>query len=139
MKIVVVDKSQLFFDRLVEILDDPLSVFQFRFMDEMSTLLQSIETPDVIIIDSQMLIGSGLGLIQSIKEKFNRSTIILLVHFDFLTSREKLHLAGIDYIVNKSLEFQMIPMILKELSKHEIYQTNSNSDSIRKLIDGSQL
>jgi two-component system response regulator DesR len=74
-------------------------------------------TPDVAILDIQLPDGSGLEMARWIKEKHPMTRILILSNNSDVCHRAFSKIAGADYFLDKSMEFEMLGNILNEINK----------------------
>ncbi len=71
--------------------------------------------PDLVILDLQMLGGTGVGVLQTVKKEQPAPVVIMVTNFP--EYREKCLRAGADYFFDKSTEFHRIPLVVGSLLK----------------------
>jgi DNA-binding NarL/FixJ family response regulator len=117
MRVFLVDDSLLIRQRLARML---LSVKGVQVVGEAlqareatSSILQI--KPDLVVLDVQLLSGTGMEVLQSIK-KVQPAPIVIIVT-NFPEYRKKYLEAGADFFFDKSTEFHNIPLVLGRLIK----------------------
>jgi len=83
--------------------------------DEAKAILAIVE-PDVIILDIQMPGKSGLDLLTEIKLKHIQSRVIIFSNYSDAYYRNLCNHLGANYFLDKSSEFEKIPLILEYYS-----------------------
>lgn len=74
-------------------------------------------TPDVAILDIQLPDGSGLEMARWIKEKHPMTRILILSNNSDVCHRAFSKIAGADYFLDKSMEFEKLGVVLNEINK----------------------
>ena len=74
--------------------------------------------PDAVILDLQMPGGSGLDVLRAIRIDHPHLRVLICTNFDYPQYREKCMSGGADYFLDKSAEFEKIPVILRQLVKN---------------------
>ena len=117
MRVFLVDDSLLIRQRLARML---LSVKGVQVVGEAlqareatSSILQI--KPDLVVLDVQLLSGTGMEVLRSIK-KVQPAPIVIIVT-NFPEYRKKYLEAGADFFFDKSTEFHNIPLVLGRLIK----------------------
>ncbi len=78
-----------------------------------ATAILGIMVPDVVILDIQMPGKSGLELLTEIKLKHLVSKVIIFSNYSDAYYRNLCNHLGANYFLDKSSEFEKIPMILE--------------------------
>lgn len=120
MKVIIADDSSLFVERLSDLLRDvPGVVLAGRAADvpEAVHCIQKV-APDAIILDLQMPGGSGLDVLRAIRTDHPHLRVLICTNYDYPQYREECFSAGADYFLDKSAEFEKIPVILRQLVKN---------------------
>lgn len=73
--------------------------------------------PQVLIIDIQLVDGSGLGVLQFIKRRFPLTKVIMLCDCISAVYRERCASQGADYFFDKVTEFGRVQEILSGLAR----------------------
>jgi len=71
--------------------------------------------PDVVILDVRMPGGSGIDVLQTIKQDRTGPMVIILTNYPYPGYRQKCLEAGADFFLDKSTEFDQIPTLLERL------------------------
>ncbi|MCF8356445.1 MAG: response regulator [Melioribacteraceae bacterium] len=117
MKILIADDSTMLRDRVKEL------ILSLDFVDKIYEVDNSLEARkilnknivEVAIIDVRMPGGSGIELIQYLKEKKTPPKIIIFTNYPYQQYKEKALEKGADYFLSKSDEFDKLAAILKEI------------------------
>lgn len=83
--------------------------------EEALTVIQDCN-PEIVIFDFQILGSRGLAFIHQIKSMTAPPIIIVLTNLCGTEFRSACSQAGADYFLDKSLEFEKVPEIVKALS-----------------------
>jgi DNA-binding NarL/FixJ family response regulator len=69
--------------------------------------------PDVVILDILMPGGSGIKVLQNIKQAGAGPMVIILTNYPYPVFRQKCLQAGADFFLDKSTEFDQIPELFE--------------------------
>lgn len=117
MKIVIADDSQMVVERLADLLRDVPGVELVGKAGDASDALRCIQRlkPDMVILDLQMPGGSGLDVLRAIRPERPELFVIIFTNYTYPQYREECLAAGANYFLDKSAEFEKIPVILSAL------------------------
>jgi DNA-binding NarL/FixJ family response regulator len=73
--------------------------------------------PDVVILDIRMPGGSGIEVLRSLKKMTPAPAVIMLTNFAYEQYRKKCEAAGADFFLDKSTEFDQIPLVLEQVRR----------------------
>jgi DNA-binding NarL/FixJ family response regulator len=73
-------------------------------------------SPDAVILDLVMPGGSGLQVLQHIKQRRPACVVIVLTNYATPPFRERCRQLGADFFFSKSAEFEQVLKVLEELS-----------------------
>ncbi len=112
MKVFLVDDSILIRQRLSRMLSNVPGVQvvgeSLEPRDAATSILQA--KPDVVILDIQLLGGTGMEVLQIVKKTTPSPVVIMVTNYpEFRTRYLK---AGADFFFDKSTEFHRIPLLL---------------------------
>ena len=122
MKVLLsVDDSRGVLDRLYKLIGkitgvEPL-IAQKR-VEKISELLQSL-CPDVLVMDLYLLDGTAIDVMNDLAFSKCKPVLIILTEKPYEDIETRLKVAGADFVLNKSLEFELIVKILSQLSEEE--------------------
>ena len=125
MKVFLVDDSLLIRQRLARMLLRVAGVqivgeaFQPR---DAASEIQRLK-PDLVVLDVQLLNGTGMEVLQTIKKM--EPTPVVIVVTNYPEYRNKYLAAGADYFFDKSTEFHRIPLVLGKLTKDGTSQSSA--------------
>jgi DNA-binding NarL/FixJ family response regulator len=79
--------------------------------------LQSVDTfkPDLVIVDLHMP-GNGLTLVETIGQRKERPTILVLTNYPYVQYRNRCLAAGAEYFFDKATEFDAVVRVLADLA-----------------------
>jgi two-component system, NarL family, nitrate/nitrite response regulator NarL len=117
LKLVIVDDSELLRLRLKNLI---ASVNNLELIAEASNSLDALQIikrkkPDILLLDIRMPGINGLEVLAEIR-KFNKEMKVLIIT-NYSNDQYKMAAFkfGADYFLDKSTEFQQIPIILKNI------------------------
>jgi DNA-binding NarL/FixJ family response regulator len=119
MKVMIADDSSLFVERLSDLLKDVPGVVLAGKAADVPEAVRRIQelTPDAVILDLQMPGGTGLDVLRAIRTDHPHLCVLICTNYDYPQYREECLSAGADYFLDKSAEFERIPLILRQLVK----------------------
>lgn len=134
MKVFLTEKSEPILQRLVTLLSQ-INGIEITGIDEQAiSAIESIRSnkPDVVLLDMNMLGGTGKDVLINIKNLKPAPKIILMIDQPFEGYRKNLKKIGVDYVFNKSLEFEnIVPTLIKlmkQFSKKGPLSQNENKE-----------
>jgi two-component system, OmpR family, response regulator len=117
LRVVIVEDSNAIRMRLVALVEE---LGNTEVVGEASTEIDAIrvcteKAPDVIILDMQLLHGSGLGMMKAMQFHcaISKPMIIVLTNFPSPSVRRAAISLGADHFLDKSLEFNKLPALLR--------------------------
>jgi DNA-binding NarL/FixJ family response regulator len=119
MKVFIADDSQILRERLIELLSELPGIEIMGFAHDVPEALTAIKTlkPDVVILDIRMPGGSGIDVLQDIKNKEKTPITIVLTNYPYPQYRKKCMDLGADYFFDKSAEFEKVTKVFKQLAE----------------------
>ena len=75
--------------------------------------------PDVVILDLRMPDGTGLDVLERIRNERPTPKVIVLTNYPFVQYRKKCLEAGASFFFDKSTEFHKIPRAIEQFSTDE--------------------
>jgi DNA-binding NarL/FixJ family response regulator len=119
MRVFIADDSKVFVERLADLLGEVPGVELVGRADDVPGAIHSIlkSNPDAIILDLQMPGGSGLEVLRSIRQSHSSLLVLVCTNYPYPQYREECLVAGANYFLDKSAEFEKIPDILRDLIK----------------------
>jgi DNA-binding NarL/FixJ family response regulator len=119
MRVFIADDSKVFVERLADLLGEVPGVELVGRADDVPGAIHSVlkTNPDAIILDLQMPGGSGLEVLRTIRQSHSSLWVLVCTNFPYPQYREECLVAGANYFLDKSAEFEKIPDILRDLIK----------------------
>ncbi len=116
LRIAIIEDSINIRKRLVELVEE---MGDMEVVGEASTETGAIDvcrqtSPDAIILDMQLEVGNGLGVMRAMQyySAENKPTIIVLTNFPSPSVERAAISLGADIFLDKSLEFHKLPSLL---------------------------
>ena len=121
MKVFIVDDSRIVVERLADLLEEvPGAELVGHAGDVQGAVLGVLETkPDALILDLQLLGGSGLDVLRAVRRDAPRLLVVMCTNYPYSEYREECLGAGANFFLDKSAEFAKIPAILRETMQKE--------------------
>lgn len=120
LKVLIADDSLVVREHLVTMLDELEGieiVGQAENVAEATTAIRKLQ-PDLVILDIWMPDGSGIDVLQNIKQPGPAPVVIILTNYPYPEYRQRCLNAGADFFLDKSTEFDQI-LDLFEQFKHD--------------------
>jgi DNA-binding NarL/FixJ family response regulator len=117
LRILLVEDSELLAERLREVLGQICGVEVVgTVVDERAAVDMARERAiDVLILDLQLKQGTGFGVVRSLGP--NRPAIIVFTNYALPEYRRRAEQLGVEYFLNKSLDFERLPDVIKTLAE----------------------
>ena len=115
LRVLVVEDSVLLAERLQEVLGQIAGVEVVgTVVDEGTAVAMAREGGiDVLILDLQLRHGTGFGVLRSLGD--DRPAVIVFTNYALPEYRRRAEQLGVEYFLNKSLEFERLPEVIKTL------------------------
>ena len=115
MKVYVVEDSDAICERIVRMVNEVKDIQIVGTADGVSAAIDGIEKyqPDVVVLDIQLLDGSGMTVLQHIKNKMPSIKVIVLTNFNSDIYRNLAMRYGAAAFLDKSNDFMQIPSLLE--------------------------
>jgi DNA-binding NarL/FixJ family response regulator len=136
MRVFIADDSTVVVDRLADLLSEVPGaelVGQAGDVPEAVRRIQQLN-PDAVILDLKMPGGTGLDVLRAIRPDHPRLHIVVCTNFPYQQYREKCFHAGANFFLDKSVEFEKIPAILRELMKNAATTATVAADDSAPLL-----
>lgn len=119
LKVFIADDSLIVRERLVTLFDEVSGVEMVGQAEHVAEAISAIRKlqPDVVILDIRMPGGSGLDVLQNIKQNGVGPIVIMLTNYPFAGYRQKCLRAGADFFLDKSTEFDQIPHLFERFKQ----------------------
>ena len=117
MRVLIVDDSEVLVQRLTSRLREITGVEVVGQAGNVSDAVQEIRRakPDVVILDIRMPGGSGIDVLESMKNDQPQPIAIMLSNYSDQPYRRKCEKSGARYFFDKSAEFHKVAEVLRSL------------------------
>ena len=117
LKVVICDDSATIRERLVTMMLDLPEVDVVGQGEDAPGSLDTIRRmrPDVVILDIRMPGGSGIEVLREVKKLSPAPSVIMLTNYADAQYRRKCEEACADFFLDKSTEFDQIPLALERV------------------------
>jgi DNA-binding NarL/FixJ family response regulator len=122
MRVFLVDDSPQVLDRLKSTLVSLDGIEVIGSAGDLPDALQVIRTsrPDLVILDLRLPSGSGIKVLQMIKQENLGVDVVVLTNYAFPQYRQKCTEAGAYAFLDKSTDFAKVPQVITTLAElHE--------------------
>ena len=123
LSVLLIEPNPLLQTRMQERLSEFASIGSIFLADSFAKGFPILREhyPDILILDSSLTNHLGLALLtKMVKEKF-RFEIIILSNTPADYYKEYCHGLGIHYILDKSLELDLLPVIIEEIGHEKMH------------------
>ncbi len=119
LKVFIADDSLIVREHLVTMFDELAGV---QIVGQAGNVVEAIRgirylQPEVVILDIRMPGGSGIDVLQSIKQDEAAPIVIILTNYPYPGYRQRCLNAGADFFLDKSTEFEQIPKLFERLKQ----------------------
>ncbi|NJN95244.1 MAG: response regulator transcription factor [Anaerolineales bacterium] len=121
MKIFIADDSLIVREHLVTLLDELTGVEIVGQAGNVAEAISGIRSlrPDVVILDIRLPDGSGIDVLQNVKQDQPPPVVIILTNYPYPGYRQRCLSAGADFFLDKSTEFDQLPRLFEQLKQEE--------------------
>ena len=115
IKVFIADDSLIVREHLVTMIEELAGIEIVGQADNVAEAISAISKlqPDVVILDILMPGGSGIKVLQNIKQAGVGPMVIILTNYPYPAFRQKCLQAGADFFLDKSTEFDQIPALFE--------------------------
>lgn len=119
IKVFIADDSRVVRERLTTLLNEVAGVEIVGQAENVAEAISAIGNlqPDVVILDMRLPDGSGIDVLQNIKQDEAAPMVIILTNYPYPGYRQKCLQAGADFFLDKSTEFDQIPKLFELLKQ----------------------
>lgn len=117
MKVLVVDDSRMFRDRLVNLLFTIKGVEAVAETENAHNAISLFQTErhEVLILDIRLRGENGIEILKQIKRERNAPKVIMLTNFPYPQYKKICMEEGADFFLDKSTEFDEITEIIRNM------------------------
>jgi DNA-binding NarL/FixJ family response regulator len=121
VKVFIADDSLIVREHLVTMLDELVGI---EIVGQAGTVAKAISAigklqPDMVILDIRMPGGSGIDVLQRVKQDEPAPVVIILTNYPYPAYRQKCLQAGADFFLDKSTEFDQTPELFERYKQAE--------------------
>ena len=115
VRVLLVEDSEVLAARIAELIRRLPGVELVDTVSTESAALQRVaaDTPDVLILDLHLRLGTGFGVLRSLGRGSGRPRVIVLTGFDLPEYRRQAESLGVDAFLNKSRDYHRLPELLR--------------------------
>jgi two-component system, OmpR family, response regulator len=123
LRVLLVEDSSLLADRLKELIHRLPEVELVDTVDSEAEALHSVSasTPDVMILDLHLRVGSGFGVLRALgRLAGRRPKIIILTNFGLPEYRREAETFGVEAFLDKSRDYHRLPSLLSSFARDQL-------------------
>ncbi len=115
MNVLLVEDSQRIAERVRDMLTASPDIRIVATVRDQVSAIDSVRRfdVDVMILDLQLAVGTGFGVLEALGAK--RPKTIVMTNYALPQYRDLARRYGVEYFLDKSVEFDQLPTILDEL------------------------
>jgi two-component system OmpR family response regulator len=115
LRVLLVEDSPRIAERVRDLLQMEAGAEVVRVVGDEQSAVDAARTcsADVMILDLRLRHGTGFGVLKALGP--NRPTTIIMTNYALPQYREKARSLGVEYFLDKSLDFGRLPDILTEI------------------------
>ena len=119
MKVFIADDSPPVVERLTDLLRGLPGIEFAGDAGNVLAVLRCVRQlqPDALILDLEMPGGSGLDVLRAVRQDLPDLQVLICTNYPYPQYRSECLAAGANYFLDKSAEFDKIPMILRDLMR----------------------
>ncbi len=119
MKIYIVDDSDLLRERLIGMIAETDDVNIIGQSESAKVAISEIisKKPDLVFLDIRLPSGSGIEILEAIKNTSNAPTVVMLTNYPYAQYEKKCRDLGADHFLDKSRDFELIPALIADIAK----------------------
>jgi DNA-binding NarL/FixJ family response regulator len=117
LSVLLVEDSRRVTDRLRELLDQIPQVKAVSAVESEGDALSSLRdsAPDVVILDLHLREGTGFGVLRHMPASAHPA-VVILTNFALPQYRAQAEAFGVQYFLDKAMEYDRLPQILREIA-----------------------
>ncbi len=125
IKILIVDDSVLVQSKLTSIVENISSIHSVGTTGNAHEALRMVveHSPDIVLLDIQLLGGSGIDVLKSIKQSHPSTIVIMITNFGSSQYRKRCKKEGAEYFLDKTIDMHLLEGILKEISNGQAFNS----------------
>ena len=119
INVFIADDSLIVREHLVTMLEELAGIEIVGQAENVAEAISAIRIlkPDAVILDIRMPGGSGIDVLQNIKQDDSAVLVIVLTNYPYPVYRQKCLQAGADFFLDKSTEFDQIPELFERFKR----------------------
>ena len=123
MRAFIVDDSAIVRMRLAEMLVAGADVTVVGQAGTVAAALQDIPRlqPECVLLDIHLPDGDGISVLKAVKRMTPTPTVVMVTNYTDEYYRQRCEVAGADFFLDKSKQFDEIPGILRELTHTRVH------------------
>ncbi|HCJ66373.1 MAG TPA: response regulator [Elusimicrobia bacterium] len=120
MKVFIMDDSQFLRERLIGMLADIYGVEVVCQAKDLPETIESIQQfkPDMVIMDIKTSKGNRIDMLKNIKGNKRIPFVVIFTNYSSAEYRRKCIELGADFFFDKSMEFEKLVEVLKQLPEY---------------------
>jgi DNA-binding NarL/FixJ family response regulator len=117
LRVVLVEDSPRIAERMRDLLESEAGAQVICVAEDEASAVQAAREreADVMILDLQLRRGTGFGVLQTLGKA--RPTTIIMTNYALPQYRAKAQSLGVEYFLDKAVDFDRLPEILAEIGR----------------------
>jgi two-component system, OmpR family, response regulator len=119
LRVLLVEDSDLLVQRISELVADLPNVELAGTAASECDAIAALQRGeiDVVILDLQLQVGSGFGVLRTMNRWASRPSVIIFTNFAIGAYRDTALALGAEHFLDKSREYDRLPAVLQQLSE----------------------
>ena len=136
INVFIADDSLIVREHLVTMIEELAGIEIVGQAENVAEAISAIRIlkPDAVILDILMPGGSGIDVLQNIKQAGAGPMVIILTKYPYPVFREKCLQAGADFFLDKSTEFDQIPELFERFRGTKVSQAEDPQWVVSSII-----
>ncbi|MFT3906372.1 MAG: response regulator [Steroidobacteraceae bacterium] len=117
LRVLLVEDSRILSDRVMELITELPGVDAIGIATTESEAVETIvrQQPDAVLLDLRLREGTGFGVMRRLKALNQRPVVVVMTNYNLPQYRREAEALGVKYFVDKTQDFEQIPVILQGL------------------------
>lgn len=119
LRVLLVEDSRILSERVMELITELPGINAIGIASTESEAVEAVQTqqPDAVLLDLRLKEGTGFGVMRRMQSMKNPPAIVVMTNYNLPQYRKQAEALGVRYFVDKTQDFDQIPLILQELQR----------------------
>ena len=118
LQVLLVEDSAVICNLIANIVNNVAGVSVAESVGSEADAIEAVNhgNVDVVILDLQLRSGTGFGVLRAMRKMTQQPAVVVLTNFALSTYRDSALALGARHFLDKSRDYERLPMILRELA-----------------------